>query len=200
MEKLAIETQVEEVAQQAGSLLRSRYALWILASISFVESALPVPFITDPFLIAYIIADRKVAYKAVLVTLFASVLGGVCAYILAFSFYEFIANNYLSGITGEQFTSIIEKLREGTFIMTILGAVTPIPYTLVAYGVGFIKGSLFLFILASILGRGFRYALVGFLTYIFGQRAVDLIRKKLISISVFIIVIAIIYFVFKLMR
>jgi len=77
MDKNALETQIEDAAVQAGGLLRSQYGLWALAGISFIESALPVPIITDPFLIAYILADKKSVYKGVVVTLVASILGGV---------------------------------------------------------------------------------------------------------------------------
>jgi membrane protein YqaA with SNARE-associated domain len=146
MEKLTIETHVEEAAQQAGGLLRSRYGLWALAGLSFVESALLVPIITDPFLIAYILADKKSVYKGVFVTLASSVLGGIFAYTLAFSFYEFIAQEYLVGSIGEQFYSIVDTLQGGVFVVTLLGAVTPIPYTLVALGAGFVEGNLLLFI------------------------------------------------------
>lgn len=197
MEKNALETQIEDAAVQAGGLLRSRYGLWALAGISFIESALPVPIITDPFLIAYIIADKKSVYKGVIVTLVASVLGGVVSYIVAFSFYEFIVAQYMVGGLADQFNTIVPKLREGTFIMTILGAVTPIPYTLVAFGAGFVKGSLLMFIIASIIGRGGRYVLVGAGTYYFGKQALDLIRKRILLISIVFIFAAVLYFFFK---
>jgi len=100
MNKTAIETHVEEVTVQAGGLLRSKYGLWALGGISFLESALLVPIITDPFLVAYILADKKSVYKGVLVTLLGSILGGVFAYAIAFLFYEFIADRYLVGVVG----------------------------------------------------------------------------------------------------
>jgi len=195
MKKLSIESQVEEAAQQAGGLLRSRYGLWVLACLSFAESALPVPIITDPFLIAYILADKKSVYKGVFVTLCASVLGGIFAYTLAFSFYEFIADRYFVGVIGEQFFAIVDQLQEGTFVVTLLGAITPIPYTLVALGAGFVKGSLILFIIASIIGRGGRYILVGWVTYMFGEKAIDIIRRRLLFISLLCIVGAFVYFI-----
>ena len=194
MEKLAIETHVEEAAQQAGGLLRSRYGLWALAGLSFTESALPVPIVTDPFLIAYILADKKSMYKGVFVTLAASVLGGIFAYALAFSFYEVIAERYLVGVIGEQFYTIVDQLQGGTFVVTLLGAITPIPYTLVAFGAGFVKGNFILFLIASILGRGVRYALVGWATYMFGETALAMIRRRMMFISLVCIVAAGIYF------
>lgn len=194
MKKFTIETHVEEAAQQAGGLLRSRYGLWALAGLSFTESALLVPIITDPFLIAYILADKKSMYKGVFVTLAASVLGGIFAYALAFSFYEVIAERYLVGVIGEQFYTIVDQLQGGTFVVTLLGAITPIPYTLVAFGAGFVKGNFILFLIASILGRGVRYALVGWATYMFGETALAMIRKRMIVISIVCVIGALIYF------
>ncbi len=181
---ISLEAQVEDAAVQAGGLLQSKYGLWALAGISFLESALPIPLITDPFLVAYILANKHSALKGTLVTLIASIVGGVFAYVMAYSFYELIVATYLSGAIGEQFYTVVDTLQQGTFVVTVLGAVTPIPYTLVAYGVGFIKGSLLLFIIASFVGRGGRYAIVAFLTYSFGDQAIAIIRKRLLLFSV----------------
>jgi len=101
------------------------------------------------------------------------------------------------GGLAHQFNAIVPKLREGTFIMTILGAVTPIPYTLVAFGAGFVKGSLLVFIIASIIGRGGRYVLVGAVTYYFGKQAIDFVRKKILFISVVLTFVAVLYFFLK---
>lgn len=183
MDKTTIETHVEEATVQAGGLLRSKYGLWALGGVSFIESALLVPIITDPFLVAYILADKKSAYKGVLVTLIGSILGGVLAYTIAFLFYEFITDRYLVGVVGEQFYVIVDRLKEGTFIISLLGAVTPIPYTLVAMGVGFVKGNFFWFLLASVLGRGARYAIVGVITYMFGEQALIIARRRVMLVT-----------------
>jgi len=197
IEKINLEVQVEDAAVHAGGLLRSKYGLWAVAGISFLEAALPVPFITDPFLIAYILADKKSALKGTLVTLVASVFGGIVAYMLAFSFYELITQTYLVDTTGTQFSSLVTKLQGGTFVVTLLGAVTPIPYTLVAYGAGFVKGSLPLFILASIIGRGGRYTIVGFATYSVGEQAIALIKKRILVVSAVSILVVGTYLLYK---
>ncbi len=197
MNKTAIETHVEEVTVQAGGLLRSKYGLWALGGISFLESALLVPIITDPFLVAYILADKKSVYKGVLVTLLGSILGGVFAYAIAFLFYEFIADRYLVGVVGEQFYVIVERLKEGTFIITLLGAVTPIPYTLVAMGAGFVKGNFLWFLLASVLGRGGRYAIVGAITYMFGEKALMIVRRRVMLITLVCVTGVAFYFFLK---
>ncbi len=191
-----IETRVEEAATKAGGILRSKYGLWALAVISFFESALPVPILTDPFLVAYILADKHSALKGVIVTTVSSVLGGVFAYVMALSFYAFIAEQYLVGHVGEQFYTIVDGFKEGTFALTILGAVTPVPYTLVALAAGFVHGSFMAFIVASMLGRGFRYALVGWLTNKFGQQALIVGRKNLLLVTALCFAAAFVYVYF----
>lgn len=190
MQQTIIEKQMEEAAGRAGGLLRSRFGIWALAVISFFESALPVPLLTDPFLVAYILADKSAMVRGVIVTTIFSVLGGVFAYVLALSFYEFIVTQYLVGATGEQFYAIVEEFKKETFVMTFLGALTPIPYTLVALAAGFVQGNILLFIVASTIGRGLRYAIVGALTYKFGERALAMARKQilLLSLACFILV------------
>lgn len=197
MQKTPFETQVEDAAQKAGGLLRSRYGLWTLGFISFVESALPAPLVTDPFLVAYVLVKRAAVWRGLIVTLLTSVLGGLFAYAAAFWFYDTLAAPYLQGAAAEQFFSIAERFQEGTFLMTILGAVTPIPYTFVALAAGFVKADVLAFIAASLLGRGFRYGVLAWLSYRYGQQALALARRQLLLVSVLLFAVAIIYFYLK---
>ncbi len=186
--------RVEDVAEKAGGMLRSRYGIWTLGIISFVESSLPVPIVTDPFLVAYILADRSRVWLGIVVAILTSILGGVFAYAVAFLFYEFIAVNYLSGQTGEQFHLIVGELTRGTFIFTIIGAITPIPYTLIALAVGFMKGNIVTFIIATLVGRGFRYGVAGWLTYVYGEQALQIAKRHLKLVTIICFVVGALYF------
>lgn len=190
----SIEVQVEDAAVKAGGLLRSRYGLWLLGGVSFFESALPVPLITDPFLVAYILAAKHRAIVGFLVTTIASLVGGAFAYIVAYAFYDVVVAQYLTGPVGEQFFAITEELQSGTFVFTILGAVTPVPYTLVAMAAGFIKGNFLVFMLGSFVGRASRYAVVAWLTYRFGDQALDIARRHFFKVTIVCFVLAAIYF------
>ena len=88
-----IDTKVEEVfvnpsVSKAQKILQSKFGLWLIALISFVESALPLPLITDPFLIAGVLLDRSRSFLIVFITIVASVIGGLCAYVSALLFLE----------------------------------------------------------------------------------------------------------------
>jgi len=176
-------------------LVKSKYGLWILGLISFVESALVVPIITDPFLIIYILANRSRVISGVIVTVLSSVVGGTAAYLVAY-FFQSVVLFFIGDGHASEFYPLAERFREETFVLTILGAITPIPYTLVAMAAGFVKGNLFMFILASIIGRAIRYGIVGYITYRFGQQAIVHLRKHLIIISITTVVAVAGYWIF----
>lgn len=182
--EVVVKGKVEEVTVRTGKALRSRYSLWILAGVSFVESALPVPMVTDPFLMAYILADKTKTKRAIFVTTAASLIGGLFAYALAYAFFDMVVAQYLTGTIAEQFNEIVTEFNKGTFWITVAGAVTPVPYTTVAVAAGFLKAGLLTFLLASLVGRGGRYILVGALTYRFGEQAISIIKRHLLLVTI----------------
>lgn len=179
-----LDTHMVTAAERAGNVLRSRYGLWGLAIISFVESALIVPLITDPFLIAYILANKVKTTRAIIVTTMASVLGGIAAYFIAVGFFEIVLSPYLADVTRNEILAIAAQFEDGTFLFTLTGAITPIPYTLVAIAAGLVQANLLLFILASILGRAFRYGFEGYVTYHLGEYAKRIVKKQIVAASV----------------
>lgn len=190
-----LEKHVTHAAALAGNLFRSRYGLWVLGLISFAESALVIPLITDPFLVAHILANNGRVWRAVILTTITSVLGGIVAYVLAAAFFEFVAAHYLIGENGTAFAAIANQFQQNTFTLTLIGAVTPLPYTIVALFVGFVEGSLGLFILASVLGRGSRYIFVGWLTKRYGTQALVLAKRRMHVVTIILVIGALIYLV-----
>jgi membrane protein YqaA with SNARE-associated domain len=183
--------------EKAAEVLRSRFGAYILALVSFVESALPVPILTDPFLIAAILADRAKAIRLILITTVFSVIGGVCAYLMAWFFFDALLELMSPGIVDE-FHHIINGGQSSTMVLTLVGAVTPIPYTVVAWVVAVLKGSLMVFIAGSILGRGFRYIVVGYATYKFGPLAVSYAKRYIGITSIILLVLAAVFFWLKM--
>lgn len=197
-----LETQVEtalssESVKKAEEVIDSRSGTVMIAIISFLESAFPVPILTDPFLIAAILVNRTKAFRLVVVTTIASVAGGVCAYIAAAFFFDILLE-YMTPFMVDEFNSMVSSNDSSAFILTLIGAVTPIPYTIVAWVVAVIEGGLAIFIAASVLGRGFRYALVGFCTYKFGPLAVSYARRYIALTSVVLVILVAFYLLLKL--
>lgn len=191
------EYHVLRITRQVSVLLGMRYGMWILGIISFVESSLLLPIITDPFLVAYILAHRSRAISAVIVTTVTSIAGGFVAFITAAFFLELIMK-WTSDATTAQFYQLVAQIQDSTFVLAFLGAVTPVPFTLVALAAGAIKGNLVLFLLGGLVGRTLRYGLVGYLTYKFGDHAVAIVKKQIALITIVTFIACGLYFYFTL--
>ena len=167
-------------------LSNSKSGLVTLSIISLIESSLPVPILTDPFLAASVLFNRANALKIVLVTTLSSVAGGVLAYYMAVFTFDFLLS-LMSPVLMEEFTLMTEANTSSTLVLTLVGAVTPVPYTVVAWAVAVLEGNILVFILGSIFGRGLRYSIVGFCAYRFGPMAIKY-AKKYIAISSLVVV------------
>jgi membrane protein YqaA with SNARE-associated domain len=197
-----IEHKIEEVLEadtvtKATEVIKSRFGLTTLAVISFLESALPIPLVTDPFMVAAILVDQAKTKRIILITTVASAFGGVAAYFIAVFFFDLLVS-FLPQMAVEEFYTILNGNGSNTLIITLLGAVTPIPYTTTAWVVGVLKGNLLVFFVGSLIGRGFRYAIVGYSTYFFGALAFKYAKKYIGVISIFLIIAAIAYFLLNM--
>jgi membrane protein YqaA with SNARE-associated domain len=148
-------------------------------------------------MVAGILAKRSRSGVMVLVTLISSILGGIFAFLMARYFFGLL-ETMMTGNMLAQFQSIIAMDSSNTFIVTLVGAVTPIPYTITAWVVAVGEGSLLLFITASMIGRGFRYGVVGLCTYWFGPRALTYARRSLGVTSVVLVVLVSVFVWMKL--
>lgn len=191
------EKEVAGLVKKSGQLLQSKYGLWVLGAITFVDSALAFPGPVDPFLGAYIIANRSRALLALIITVSASVLGGVMLYLFAAFFTEQLLDFFSPGKVAA-FNDIVKTFDRGTFTIAFLGAFTPIPYGIVAIAAGALKGNIFMFILGSILGRTIRFGVVAYLTYYFGERALTIAKENLTFLSIAAIGAAALFLLYKL--
>lgn len=193
-----LEIKVEEVlhsntVSKAKRLIGSQSGTKMIAAISFVEAALPFPILTDPFLVAAIIVNRANVNRLIVVTTLASAAGGVFAYLTAYLFFDFLVQ-FMTADMIAQFNSIISSNTSSALVITLVGAITPVPYTLASWVVGVLKGSLGVFIVASIFGRGLRYFIVGYSAYYFGPLAISYARKYVGIISVLVLILAALFF------
>ncbi|MCD5381595.1 MAG: VTT domain-containing protein, partial [Candidatus Pacebacteria bacterium] len=137
----------------AQKILGSKSGIVMISAISFIESALPLPILTDPFLVAAILVKKTNATKLVVITTLSSVVGGIFAFAIASLFLDSLLQ-IMSPKMMEEFIKLLDSGESNVTALTLVGAVTPVPYTIVAWIVAVIEGSLAVFIAASILGRG----------------------------------------------
>ena len=155
---------------------------WLFA-VSFMESSFfPIP--PHPLLGLMCLARPERAVRFGLICTIASVLGGLFGYAIGLFLYEAVGGQILHALgLAEKFPIAACYLRDyGAEIILIKGA-TPIPFKLITITAGFIGLSLFTFLWASIVSRGFQFMLVGILFWKFGRPIKAFIEKYLALLS-----------------
>ena len=196
--ELATKLDQKVVDSKVVSWLRGRYASLSIGLISLAESFI-VPIIIDPFLIAYILADREKWFRFTVFAIVGSVLGGLLSYLLGFFFYDTIGKSLLAfyGLE-ESFSSISDQLDANGFVFVLIGALTPIPYKVVAIAGGFMHLNIFTFLAASIVGRLLRLGVVGSLTYAVGPHIVPILRRNVMIFVYTLTIILVSYIIWRM--
>ncbi|MEM6464098.1 MAG: YqaA family protein [Pseudomonadota bacterium] len=161
------------------SLAATRHARSALAGVSFVESSFfPIP--PDVLLIPMVLADRAAWWKTALICTIASVLGALLGYFIGMYLYEAIGQPILAFYGKENsFDQISQWYNTYGGWGVLFAAITPFPYKVLTIFSGATGLNLFTFIIVSIIGRSFRFFLVAYLLYRFGQPIRDFIEKYL---------------------
>ena len=155
-------------------------ALWALFIIAFVESSFfPIP--PDVLLIALAVTNPKKSFLYAGICMLGSVCGAFLGYYIGYAFFETIGSGILEfyGVS-EQFQSVLDRYRENAWLTIFVAGFTPIPYKVFTIAAGFRETiDLGTLALASFVGRGARFFLVGGLLYFFGPRMKEYLDKHL---------------------
>ena len=148
----------------------SRFAIFWLSLISFLESSiLPYP-IQDLLLASMSLKNRSKAYYFATICTISSVLGAIAGYFIGVYAINFIMPmldklNYLPELySAEQLFN-----NYGVLIILIAGF-SPIPYKLFTISAGMMSMPLLPFVAFSIIARGARYFLISLLVRKFGKK------------------------------
>ena len=146
-------------------------ALFIL---SFAESIVfPIP--PDPLLIALALRNTDAALAFAGVTTAGSVLGGIAGHWLGGRFGTPMLRRLDSG----RVERVGELLRRHGFWAIVLAGLTPIPYKVFTIAAGVFELPRTQFIVASIIGRGARFFLIGGLIFLWGDRLQGFLEERL---------------------
>lgn len=143
-------------------------AMQAVGVVSFTESAiLPIPI--DAVTIPVMLADRAKVWPVAWLATWTSVLGGAVGYALGWMLYETVVT-WLIDLYGWQgaFAKIQQDFHEQGALIVAIGAMTPVPYKLIAIASGVEQLNFWLFMGISIAGRGLRFAFVSALVWYFG--------------------------------
>jgi len=178
---------------------RSTHARVWLMILSFTESSIFfVP--PDPLLVAMVYAQRSQWLRYVMLATIASLAGAVFGYVIGALLYDtvgvYIIALYNLEDTFQQATILI---REGVFFFTLTLAFTPIPFKVAVLGSGFTKANIFVFLIATAIGRMARYATVAYVTHVFGDRSYSLQRRLWGSATIVGVVLLISYIAYNML-
>lgn len=150
-----------------ASRARHPHAKWWLFGVAFAESSFfPIP--PDVLLAAILLTrERARAFFYAWITTVGSVLGGVFGYVIGFFFFQIIGEKLVAFYHLETEVAIVRELFvNNAFLAIFTAAFTPIPYKLFTIAAGLFGIDMFVFVIASIAGRGMRfYALAALMRY-----------------------------------
>ena len=158
------------------SWAKSKHSVRMLSTVSFVESfVFPIP--PDLLLIPLSISNPKRAYYFAMLTTIFSVLGGIVGYLIGVYFADFFLST-LGWVFDEKSVEITTAwMTEWGVVVVLISGFSPIPYKIFTVASG-VTGLAFIpFLIASFLGRGMRFFLIGFIVSMGGDNLEKKLRK-----------------------
>lgn len=173
----------------------SKRAKQSLFAVAFAESSFfPIP--PDVMLIPMVLAQPKDWLKLVGIATVGSVIGGVFGYAIGYFLLDTVGQWIIHLYHMDtKLADFQQAFAEHGVMIILLKGLTPIPYKLVTIASGIAHFPLLPFILASIVTRAGRFALVAGLLRLFGDKAKPFIEKHLSWILLAVLVLVIIGFV-----
>ena len=153
---------------------------WALFIIAFLESSFfPIP--PDVLLAALCFGAREKWMKYALVCTAGSVLGGIAGWGIGWGLRDTVAIPLMNIFDHDGSTRSQIELwyAEYGFGGILIAAITPIPYKVFTIASGMFHYSLPLLIVASIVGRGFRFFAVAGIIRMFGPTVQPFVEKNL---------------------
>lgn len=177
--------------------VESPAVVWWLSIISFIESSFfPIP--PDPFLMASLLKDQKKWLRYSLIVSFTSVLGGIFGYFIGFVLFETVGEWLVRTYDlKDELQKVTELFNQNVFWTLFVAAFTPIPYKIFTITAGLLKVNLFIFIIASIIGRSMRFIFVGLIMKMFGAQISGFVFKYFNSLTLVIGIVFVVYIIIQ---
>lgn len=154
------------------------YGMPALFLLAFAESSFfPIP--PDPLLLALCLGLPKRSIRFAAVATVASVTGGMAGYAIGAGAWGVVDTwffAYVPGVTPEAFEGVRAFYDRHGFAAVFMAGLTPIPYKVFTLASGVFGINFGVFVLASVLSRGFRFFVLAGLVYRFGppiERFID---------------------------
>ena len=169
------------------------YAKAWLFFLSFTESSfLFIP--PDILLVAILLVSARQWFYYATLTTVASVLGAVFGYAVSVFFFDTVGVQIVHFYHLEGQIELARMLfSNNAFWVIFTAAFTPIPYKVFVLAAGFLKINFFVFLVASILGRGARFFIISYLVHVFGKQASTLISRYSIALTLGVVILVVVF-------
>ena len=177
-------TLYDKVIELAGRHHAKRY----LAAVSFAEASFfPIP--ADIMLAPMVLANPAKAFGYARVAVYFSVFGGIFGYLFGYFAFKPIVEPFIQMFGYEDtYYKVLELFQAWGFWLLCLVGCVPLPYKLFTISAGMLQYNIFLFVLASIIGRSFRYFLVSAVIKAGGKKMNALLRRVVDRAGWFVVV------------
>ncbi len=161
------------------SLAATPHALWALAAVSFVESSVfPIP--PDVLLIPLILARPERAWQIAGICTLASVAGGAFGYFIGWALIDQVGRPVLEFYGKDaSFGPFAETFNTWGAWAVIIAGITPFPYKVITIVSGATGLNFTVFMVASLVARGFRFFVIAALLWRFGEPIRTFIEERL---------------------
>lgn len=172
-------------------------AQWTLAVVSAAESVFfPIP--PDPMLFAMGLACPARVFGYAAITLLASVFGGVVGYGIGAFFMDSVGWPLIGALgIARHYDTVRAWYAAYDAWAVVVAGLTPVPYKLCTLTAGAFGIRFWVFVVASVIGRGLRFLTVAALVYWWGERARQLVERRLnwiVSAGVLVVIVAAVAF------
>jgi len=161
------------------ALAETRYALWALAVVAFIESSVfPIP--PDLLMIPMIIARPSRAFLIAGIALVASVLGGMLGYAIGAFAFDSIGAPILESLgKTDSMAEFSMRFNDMGFWAVLVAGITPFPYKVITIMSGWTGMPIATFMITSVIARGLRFFIIAGLLWKFGAPVRDFIERRL---------------------
>jgi membrane protein YqaA with SNARE-associated domain len=176
--------------------VHARMWLFVIAATESSVSLIP----PDILLFAMVMARPDRWASLAVFTASASVFGGLVGYAIGAFFFDTFGSRLVAFYGLEEKIVFWEVLfRENTFVLLFAGALTPLPYKVFTLLAGVFKVHVWVFLVASILGRLLRYGGTTYLLARYGKPITLSVIRNANVVTVFAVAVLGIFILWRLL-
>ncbi len=161
------------VARWFHAWMGSRYAYPALFFGVLIESTV-FPWPVELMIASMMLENRRHVWPVWAVTVIATVLGAALAYLVGAYLFESLGRSLIDGMGWQSAYEVTrQRFQDYGFVLVLIAAQTPVPFQITALAAGVTGVEPAGFLLAALLGRSFRYALMAVPVFLFGPALKD---------------------------